>query len=209
MRRKWSEAEDEVLARNYPDSLTADIARQLGRTNSSVYQRARVLGLKKSEKFLSSQSAGRTNLLNAGKKYRFRSDQAPWNAGKKGWQAGGRAKETQFKPGNTPHTHRPVGSERVGSDGYVYRKVLDTGSKRRDWRLVHHLVWEEAGGGVPAGHILVFRNGNKQDIRPENLELITRAENARRNSIYRYPPELVSAMKAAGKLRRKIQEAKP
>jgi len=68
-------------------------------------------------------------------------------------------------------------------------------------------VWEEAGGEVPPGHVLVFRNGNKRDIRPENLELITRAENARRNSIHRYPPELRAAMRTAGKLRRKIQEA--
>ncbi|MEO1892689.1 MAG: HNH endonuclease signature motif containing protein [Alcanivorax sp.] len=207
MRRKWSEAEDRVLVRNYPDSLTADIARRLGRTNSSVYQRAQLLGLKKSEAFLSSEAAGRTNLLEAGKKHRFHADQTPWNAGKKGWQAGGRAKETQFKKGRRPHTWNPVGHERLTKDGYLQRKVADTGCTPRDYRMVHHLVWEEAGGEIPPGHVLVFRNGNKRDIRPENLELITRAENARRNSIHRYPPELRAAMRAAGKLRRKIQEA--
>jgi len=207
MRKFWTDAEDRWLIENYPDTLAEDIARHLGRTVRSVYARANGMGLKKSAEFLSSEAAGRTNLLKAGEKHRFHSGQTPWNAGKKGWQAGGRAKETQFKKGRRPHTWNPVGHERLTKDGYLQRKVTDTGCTPRDYRMVHHLVWEEAGGEIPPGHVLVFRNGNKRDIRPENLELITRAENARRNSIHRYPPELRAAMRTAGKLRRKIQEA--
>lgn len=40
----------------------------------------------------------------------------------------------------------------------------------------------------------------------DNLELITRAERMRRNSIHRYPPELKSAIRVISKLKRTIQE---
>lgn len=43
------------------------------------------------------------------------------------------------------------------------------------------------------------------DIRIENLEMISRAENARRNSIHRYPKEIKTTMMAIGKLKKAIQ----
>jgi hypothetical protein len=41
--------------------------------------------------------------------------------------------------------------------------------------LLHHAVWEEAGGRpVPAGCVLVFLDGNKNNITPENLAVVRR-----------------------------------
>ncbi|MDX5299359.1 MAG: HNH endonuclease, partial [Gammaproteobacteria bacterium] len=59
---------------------------------------------------------------------------------------------------------------------------------------------------IPDGHIVVFRDGNRRNIKIENLELISRAENARRNCIWRYPPELVSTMRLVAKLNKKLKE---
>ncbi|MNN30638.1 hypothetical protein D3C81_1442920 [compost metagenome] len=68
------------------------------------------------------------------------------------------------------------------------------------------MLWEQHHGQVPAGLILVFRDRNKQNIQLDNLELITRAENCRRNSIHRYPPELKDVIRLQKKLERTIRK---
>lgn len=123
----------------------------------------------------------------------------------KGLPARGRSSETQFKKGQKPHTWLPVGSTRVSADGYLQRKISDTGYPR-DWKSIHILLWEEHVGPIPTGHCVCFKDNNKQNVVIDNLELITRAERMRRNSIHRYPPELKSAIRVISKLKRTIQE---
>ncbi|HHG6032379.1 TPA: HNH endonuclease signature motif containing protein, partial [Pseudomonas aeruginosa] len=130
----------------------------------------------------------------------------PWNCGMKGLPARGRSSETQFKKGQKPHTWLPVGSTRVSADGYLQRKISDTGYPPRDWKGMHILLWEEHFGPIPTGHCVCFKDNNKQNVVIDNLELITRAERMRRNSIHRYPPELKSAIRVISKLKRTIQE---
>ncbi|MDF5811770.1 Uncharacterised protein [Pseudomonas aeruginosa] len=124
----------------------------------------------------------------------------------KGLPARGRSSETQFKKGQKPHTWLPVGSTRVSADGYLQRKISDTGYPPRDWKSIHILLWEEHVGPIPTGHCVCFKDNNKQNVVIDNLELITRAERMRRNSIHRYPPELKSAIRVISKLKRTIQE---
>ena len=106
--------------------------------------------------------------------------------------------------GRSP-TWLPVGSTRVSADGYLQRKISDTGYPR-DWKSIHILLWEEHVGPIPTGHCVCFKDNNKQNVVIDNLELITRAERMRRNSIHRYPPELKSAIRVISKLKRTIQE---
>lgn len=207
-RRKWAAEELEAVRKMYPSTDTTELAKKLGRTERSVYMRAYELGVKKSPAYLAET---RDKLLEeAGKKTRFDKGIKPWNTGKKGWQSGGRSKETQFKPGTlngqAALNHAPIGSERINKDGVLMRKVQEHGKRSEKWRPVHVLLWESVHGPIPDGHIVVFANRVQRDIRPENLELISRAENMRRNSIHRYPKELVGLMKTAGKLRRVINE---
>lgn len=113
---------------------------------------------------------------------------------------------TRFKKGQKPHTWLPVGSTRISADGYLQRKISDTGYPPRDWKGIHILLWEEHFGPIPTGHCVCFKDNNKQNVVIDNLELITRAERMRRNSIHRYPPELKSAIRVISKLKRTIQE---
>ncbi|WBH53522.1 hypothetical protein PALA8_04322 [Pseudomonas aeruginosa] len=76
----------------------------------------------------------------------------------------------------------------------------------RDWKGIHILLWEEHFGPIPTGHCVCFKDNNKQNVVIDNLEIITRAERMRRNSIHRYPPELKSAIRVISKLKRTIQE---
>lgn len=203
-RLPWSADDEQLLRERYADGLTHEIAQELGRSISKVLAKANALGLHKSAEYV----AKHCRSLNpaTGAAFRFQKGHTTWNKGLKGLQAGGRAKETQFKKGNKPHTWLPIGSFRVSKDGYQQQKVSDTGYAPRDWLGVHILLWVNTFGPVPAGHCVCFRDGNKQNIAIENLELLSRVERMRRNTIHRYPPELKDAIRAVGKLKRTIKE---
>lgn len=204
----WTEVEVTILRRYYPDHITRTIADALGRTERQVYQKARSLGLKKSDAYLDSPDACRLRRGdNIGKAHRFEKGQTPWNKGKP-FKAGGRSHETQFKPGSlsgrAADVVQPIGAERISKDGYLERKVNNDLPFQKRWRAVHIIEWEAVNGPLPAGHCLVFRDGNKQNISLTNLELITRAENMRRNSYHRYPKEIALAIQLRGALNRRI-----
>jgi len=144
---------------------------------------------------------------------RFPRGLTPWNKGRKGWTAGGRSAETRFAKGGRHgaalHNYVPIGSERVCADGYLERKTSDEAGRR--WVGVHRIVWEHAHGPIPAGTIVVFKRGMRTTIAAEitthRLELITRAENMRRNSYHNnYPKELALAIQLRGVLNRKINK---
>ncbi|WP_038634494.1 HNH endonuclease signature motif containing protein [Pseudomonas chlororaphis] len=205
-RRYWTAAEEEMLKARYPNERNEAIAADLGRSVQQIYGKASRLGLKKSEELLRlilADCGRQVSSLHLGKP--FKPGQKPWNTGLKGIAVNGRAKETQFKPGHKPNNWLPIGCTRT-ADGYLQRKVTDTGYPPADWIPVHVLLWEEHNGPVPAGQCVCFIDGNKSRIVLENLELITRAERMRRNTIHRYPEELKSAIRAVGKLKRVIRE---
>lgn len=208
MRRKiWSDGDDALMRKHYPNMSAAELALILGCSVPAVYNRASTLGLKKSQAFLNSPKSGRTGHDDRGASARFKKGGMPWNAGMKGLDIGGKA--TRFKPGQRPQTWVPIGTEVETKDGYLKRKIRDDaepGMSRHNWKLVHILVWEEANGPMPQNHCLRFKDGNKKNCSLDNLELISRAENAKRNTIHRYPPEVKLAIRLVGKLKRKIRE---
>lgn len=222
-KRLWEPYEDRLLRALYPGAPTAMVARRLGRSLASTYQRAQSFGLRKSAEYFKSPQSGR--LLTGdtrGAGSRFMKEHIPANKGlrRPGWGPG-RMKTTQFKPGvrlgKAAINWRPVGSERVSKDGYLERKVRDDNPpglsreeanrrRQRRWVPVHRIVWEEANGTLPNGHALVFKNGDKADIRLDNLELVTRRELMDRNSVHRLPKELANTIQLIGALRRQIRK---
>lgn len=204
MKRGWTPEQVEQLKRLFPHESTKAVAEALGKSISTVNNKAYGLGLKKSRKYLESQKPGWLT-GEQGEDYRFKKGQEAWNKGKS-YVAGGRSAETRFKKGEKPHTWLPVGSERITKDGIRQRKVTDSGYPPNDWKSVHSLLWEEHHGPIPKGHVVVFRNGNREEIRIENLEMITRGELARRNSIHRYPEELKQLMRISGRLKSAIRK---
>lgn len=206
-RQLWSEDDLAWLVTLWPDLKSDLVAEALGRRLTQCHGMAGKLGLKKSAEYLASPDACRLRRDdNPGADFRFKPGIVPWNTGMKGWTAGGRSAETRFKPGQKPASWKPIGSLRL-MDGYLQRKMTDTGYPPRDWVGEHILLWQEHHGPVPAGHKLRFRNGDKTDIRIDNLELITDAENMRRNSFHtNYPPEIRQCIQLRGALIRKINK---
>lgn len=209
-RRRWTPDEDALLRALYPDTPTAEIARRLGRSLTTTYQHARKLGLRKSDAYLASPAACRLRRGdNVGARSRFTPGHVPANKGlrRPGWSPG-RMGETQFKAGVlngvAAQRFKPIGSTRT-IDGYEYTKIAAVpGPWTRNWKHTHVLLWESAHGQLPTGHALVFRNGDRTDIRLDNLELITRAELMARNTVHRYPKSVAEAVQLLGALQRKI-----
>ena len=126
----------------------------------------------------------------------------PWNTGTH-FVAGGRSAETRFKPGTVPPNHKPLGSERV-VDGYLQRKMTDTGYPPRDWVPVHVLIWREAHGPVPPDHAVRFKDGDRRNFDLANLECISRADLMRRNTRHNLPKPLADIIALRAALNRKI-----
>lgn len=112
------------------------------------------------------------NHIDSGLNGYFEKGHVPINKGTKGmFNVGGNS--GSFKKGETPLNYKPVGSERIDRDGYCLVKVQDHGTWPERWRHKHKVIWEKENGPIPAGHVLMFSDGNKENIRLDNLLLIT------------------------------------
>jgi hypothetical protein len=206
----WTEDQVRQLRELYPHQTTEAVAAALGRPVPAVYHKATSLGIKKSAEYMAGPHACRLRRGdNVGARYRFKPGQPAWNKGMKGLDLGG--KQTQFKPGSMPHNTHPVGSYRINKDGALQRKISeDKGNNSKRWRGVHELVWVEANGPVPAGHIVVFKPGQRtaelEEITVDRVECITLAENMRRNTKHRFPKEIADLMQLRGALNRQINK---
>lgn len=82
-----------------------------------------------------------------------------WNRGKK---TGPRKTENR--------NSLPIGSETV------FRGVIHIKTQRGKWEPKHRWLWEQERGPIPEKHIVVFRDGDKNNVVIENLMLVTRHE---------------------------------
>ena len=208
-RHHWTPKEIALLRAQYPHRPGQEIAERLGLRLRQVYEKAFSLGIKKSEEFWASPVSGRLRPGSlVGLAWRYPHKHGPWNKGMKGLDIGG--KETRFKPGcrvgRAAENYKPIGYERTSRDGYLERKIHDGLPLQSRWRYVHLLVWEAARGPAPAGHVIVFKDGDKRHIALDNLECVSRQELLRRNSDY--GPEIGHLIRLRGAITRQINQRK-
>lgn len=97
--------------------------------------------------------------------------------------------EDQLPDGRGRHRNGPKGKDHyrwnndkiISSTGYI--KVIvgkdDELSDPNGYAYEHHIIWRCAGNKHPKkGQIIHHKNGNKQDNRIENLELLSQKEHA-------------------------------
>lgn len=210
--RIWEPEEDEILMMKYPDTLNSELVKELDRTKQSIYARAQILGLKKSKAYIAQHGMRFTrDTCKVGEPYRWKKGNKPPNAGKK--LEGKRLEQllsTAFKKGNIPHNTYPedgvikIRHDKNANSYYQYIRV-SVGK----WKPLHVLIWENKHGGYnQLTHCLWFINGNTLDVRLDNLELITRAENVSRNrtAYLTSDPELLQAKKTIQKLNKTIKK---
>lgn len=209
MRKPWTAAEDRLLRAKYPHMQTKKLLPLLpGRLLTAIYQHARTIGLVKTPAYLASADACRLRSgKNVGSAHRFPKGHEPWNAGMKGWQAGGRSKATQFKRGGHSARWDPevycVGSLRINTDGGLDIKVKEG---LRAWEPLARYVWRTERGPIPKGSVIRFVNGDTHDTRASNLRLGSRADLMRENTLHRYPKDIARLIQLRGALNRQINK---
>lgn len=92
-----------------------------------------------------------------------------------------KCKGTMFKKGQVPPNHMEVGEYTHTTDGYLIRKVKETGSQWERFEFVHRATWEEHNGSVPEGKMVSFLDGDKDNCSIENLFLVDNETNLEMN----------------------------
>ncbi len=204
-RPKWrpTDAEIEEVRRAFPVTRTADLAARMGVERHQVDKLAARLGLLKDPAWLNGPECARTD-GRKGMGTRFQPGHVPWTKGRK---LPGHGAATAFKPGQRPANYKPLGALRINAGGYLQRKVTETGYPPHDWQFVHRLVWIEAHGPIPPGHVVTFRTGRRTTdpdlLTVDALELISQRELMDRN---RLPPELQAISQLRGVLTRALND---
>lgn len=119
-----------------------------------------------------------------GRTGRFGEGRGPCNKGKRmSPEHYEKAKGTMFQKGNTPANTDPIGTEKMLRDGYIWIKVnnIPKAKKQVNWKQKHRLIWEEAHGPIPEGHVVIFLDGDRTNIVLENLAMVQRKELTRLN----------------------------
>jgi len=163
----WTDEEYAFLKKNNNFMTNREIGRSLGRSKSSISNQMCKLGLTRRDEVRDKMK----------KSTQFKKGMIPWNKGIKGLRF---SPETEFKPGHVPASTKYDGCvtwrNHIRGYGYYYVRIA-----KREWVLWHRYLWEKVFGPIPKGHIVIFRDGNSRNVFLENLESISRAENARRN----------------------------
>lgn len=115
-------------------------------------------------------------------------------------QAIERTRKTRFKKGNVPHNTKYDGAEYRTEEGYLmYRVSLG------NYVLKHRWIYEQHHGTIPEGYVIIFKDGDKNNMSLDNLKAISREENMLRNSITEVPEELIPSLALVNQIKNKIR----
>jgi len=157
----WTEKDIEYFKKVFPWNPNKNLERYFKCNYSAIKNLARRLDLKK-------------EIPNSGC---FKKGHTPWNKG---------LKYSHINSGQFPLFHKPHNTKMEGeltirtdtrtSRKYLYKKIGDN-----NWIAYNRYLWEKFKGKIPPGMLVVFKDGNSLNCNIENLMLISRKQNARRN----------------------------
>jgi HNH endonuclease len=167
-----------------------------------VYAKADCMDLNKSPAFMASEASGRMKRpLHGGKAHWFKPGHTVHNKGVKGYYAPG-SEKGWFGKGHRPANYCEVGTLRINSEGYLDIKLADG---HHEWFLLARYNWFLHTGHWTDSHECIwYKNGDKHDCDPANLEIITRRDHMQRTTLHRLPPEMVQVIQQRGRLNRAI-----
>jgi hypothetical protein len=198
--RRFAAQEDQFLRDNYLTIPAKRMSRMLGRAEAVARQRMARIGLVVPREIIEQR------IIDS----RIKKGSTPPNKGKK-WdevmskEAQQNCRRTTFPKGNLPHNTQYDGAIRVRADksGISYQYIRVSLGK---WELLHRFVWTMLKGKIPPKHLVVFKDGNQGNCNIDNLELITQAENMKRNTYHNYPKEIALMVQLRGALNRQINK---
>jgi len=165
--QKYSKEEIELIKQLYPDTPNKEIARQLGRKQRMIGQVGIRYGFRKSREYMSKVPGA------------FPKGHISANKGTKGLL---KANRTSFKEGNVPPNHKPIESisKRWHKKDRCFYLFIKIGKVK--WESLNRFNYKKYIGEIISGSVIIFKDGNAENCSPDNLKMITRAENMKRNS---------------------------
>lgn len=194
--------QDRILLENYLLIPEKVLALRIGLSSTCLRIRRKQLGLIIPNNII----ANRKNMT------RFKAGQQSHNKGKKqvdymSPEGLERAKAKQFKKGNIPHNQYPENVVTIRTDYKTGISYQWARLSPRKWEPLHRIVWQNANGPIPEGHLVIFKNGDTTNCNLSNLECISHAEHGSRCSrqMHARPQELKIAIKLNNQLISKIK----
>jgi hypothetical protein len=86
-----------------------------------------------------------------------------------------RSPQTEFRKGQAAHNRLPVGSVRIRKRFGALRAFVKV-SEPNTWLPRARVVWEQARGPMPRGHVIHHRDRDPLNDAIENLACLSRAE---------------------------------
>lgn len=209
-KRRFRFTEDQIdyLVKNYHKMIGQDIADKLGCSVYSIYNKAQSLGLEKDKDFMANHFKEKAmDPHHPMREHRFRKGHIPPNKGRKmeeymSVESVKKFRANQYKKGHKPHNTGRDGDIRWRPNcGYYYIRI-----KEGLWMEYHRYLWELNNGPIPKGYNIFFKDGNRRNCVIENLECISNAELARRNTIHNYPNEMKELFYLRRSLKKVIQK---
>ena len=163
MPRRYTEEEIQFIRDIAPGRSRQEITDEFNRRFDTDRSLQQIIGLMKKHK------------IRNGRDCRFGAGHVPWSKGvKMSEEQYERSKPTMFKPGNVPPNTDPIGTEKLLKDGYIWVKInnIPKAKKQVNWKQKHRLIWEEAHGPIPKGHVVIFLDGDRTNITLENLAMV-------------------------------------
>lgn len=195
----------DLIRREYLRTPTKQIAAQIGCSFGRVMRFLESEGLEIPQSVRDARKNAR----------RFKKGRKSHNKGvpRSEWMSPGsesKCRASQFKKGHIPHNENPEGDGAV-----VVRKDPQTGRpykwlriSRGEWTPLHREVWTSHNGEIPEGMIVRFKDGDSLNVEIGNLELISKKENALRNSKHKFPEEIIPTMLLINELEHKLKQIK-
>lgn len=211
MKKQKALNHDQVIeiVNRYPDEKAETIAADFNVDVETIYKTAQRYNVKKSEAFKASAQSGR---IKKGQRLSVETEFKPGcqsatkgkrieamiknEAKLKKWRSG------LWKEGHKPHNTGTDGEVRWRKNpGYYFIRISE-----QNWQFYHRYLWEQHNGPIPLGYNVVFKDGNRRHCFIENLECISNEELALRNTIQRYPKEVIEMIRLKQRINNQIKK---
>lgn len=211
MKKQKALNHDQVIeiVNRYPNEKAATIAADFNVDVETIYKTAQRYNVKKSEAFKASAQSGR---IKKGQRLSVETEFKPGcqsatkgkrieamiknEAKLKKWRSG------LWKEGHKPHNTGTDGEVRWRKNpGYYFIRISE-----QNWQFYHRYLWEQHNGPIPLGYNVVFKDGNRRHCFIENLECISNEELALRNTIQRYPKEVIEMIRLKQRINNQIKK---
>lgn len=204
-RDTWTSEELSFLEEFYPKLSAQEIAKRLGRKKHQIYRKAHEMDLRKPIEWIRENARKNSQENENWKATQFRKGHRPHNKGKRIENPHPNSVATQFKKGHKPHnTKEKDGVITIRKHKGVEYKTIRI--SEGNWKFLNRHIWEDAHGPIPPGHAICYRDGDPMNCQLSNLELVSRAELMKRNTLHQWPPEVKEMILLTNKLTRKIKE---